>query len=628
MKFSFKSFYSVSGVILTFVVLVLINVGISKVNFRLDTTQEKLYSLSDSTINILDDLKKNIYIKVFYSKDALNTYSHIRNYAKRVIDFLNEYRLYGNGRIKLEIYDTVVDSFEEDEAKKYKIQSINLPSGDRIYFGLVAVANKHEEIIPMLDPAREMYLEYDITRIITMVSASKKKKIGIISSLPVFGFSPINFSMINKVSEPWLFISELEKTYEVTEISLSAEKIYDDIDLLIIIHPKNLNKQLEYAIDQYILSGRNVLIFVDPFSLSDESNTLIKSSSLERLFTAWKIKIDPLKAILDFTYSTKLSTQHGGVEDNPLWISAYGKAFNQDNVITSQLEKVLMPLAGAIFKEQECQYEFEPLISSSINSNLDIDFKTKIALDETKKDFIPSNEIYNLAVKIRGRFETAFPDGKPEKEILKKENKTDADEKENDEPKEKSLKKGTDVSTIIITADTDILSDDYYVSRQNFFGFNISQIFNDNLNFFSNAVEVLTGTQELISIRTIGKFARPFTKVMELEEKAKRKWLATEQRLVKKAKETNAKLKQLSEAKDSSSNVVISKEQEEEFKKFYEEKIEINKELKRVRRNLKAEIVSLGRRIKFFNILFIPLLVIITGIVFAYHRQRKSSKFR
>lgn len=609
---------STAGVILLLLALVMVNFVIARVNIRWDATQNKIYSLSDGTKQILSDLKENVVIKIFYSQNTKNLPLHIKNFTSRAIDFLREYEYYSKGKIKIEIYNPIIDSEEEEWAQKYGISGMNLATGDRFYFGLVAMAADQEATINFIDPAKEKQLEYNITRVISDVQMPDKKKITIISSLPVFGqpSSPYPMPGAPKGSPPWLFISELKKTYDVSQVPAGKTEIAKDTDLLIIIHPKNLDEKLLYAIDQFVLAGGRVLAFVDTFSVSDNPRNPAKSSSLEKLFSSWGISMEEKKVLVDFAFATKLRAANNRVEQNPLWISARQPAFNNDDIITSQLESMLFPLAGSIKKDKDSPYTYEPLIQSSKNSAM-IDIQMlNFGVEALRQDFKATPDVFDLAVKLTGTFKTAFPDGLP----LEKESNSS-------KPANSSttLKQGTQKAVIIVVADSDMLFDAYYVSKQNFLGMDISNMFNDNLNFLLNTCELLTGSEALIQIRTRGIFDRPFTKVQQLENKAQGKWLVQEQELSRQVNQTNRKLRELEREKDSSQKFIMSAQQEKEIKKFRDEKIRINKQLKNVRRNLRSEIESLGRYIKFINIFLIPIIICLGGLFFAVYRKLKRN---
>ncbi len=612
-----KSLLSAGGLVLVLGILILANLIFSQVNLRWDSTSDKLYSLSEGTQHILAQMEQEVTIKVFYTKENVNTPVHIKTYAQRMLDFLSEYEYHSGGKVTVEVYDTQPDSDEEDWARSYGLEGMNFPTGDRIYLGIVALAADQEETIKMVDPSREAQLEYDITRMITRVQSPEKGKIGIISSLPIFG-GPVNMQMPTQRTEPWLFVTELRKTYDVEEISGNAKRIEDDMDLLILLHPREMGDLLQYAVDQYVLKGGNAIVFADPFSVGDAPGPqgMAQPSSPDKLFSAWGIKMEKNKVVTDFDYATRLRNQNNQVEDNPLWLSVKSEGIDADDITTAKLESILLPIAGALEKDPESDFEYKALLKSSSNSALTESFRIRFGAQQLRRDFKATIDQYDLAARIRGKFKSAFPDGKPEDK--------DDKNKEKDSDKEVSLTESEDKSIVVVVSDADMLMDDYYVSKQRFLGFNLSRIFNDNLNFLLNTTEMLTGSEALISIRSRGKFGRPFTKVQELEKKAQARWLLREQELVRKADETNRKLKEFEKQKDKSQRFIMSPDQESEIAKFREEKQRINQELKQVRRNLRADIEDLGSKVKLFNIFLMPMLVSLAGIAYAIYRRNRS----
>jgi ABC-type uncharacterized transport system involved in gliding motility auxiliary subunit len=616
-----KTLFSVLGLVLALLIMVLVNVVFSKATWRWDATEDKLYSLSQGTRNILEALKTPVEIKVFYSRSLAEIPAHIKTYAGRVLDFLAEYEHFSDGRITITVYDPKQDSEEEEWAQKYGIKGINLPTGGSIYLGLVALSADQEETIPFLDPAGEQKLEYEITRIITRVQRPDKLKIGIISGLPIFGQPQMAMGMMNPSAarEPWLFVKELKKTYDLQEIPSAAETIEDNIDLLILYYPKNLGDKLAFAVDQYLLKGGNVIGFIDPMSVREQAPAAMTGGAIETLMNSWGVELDFSKAVLDFNYPTRLRTMNNQNELNPAWLSLTTSVFNSENLITSKLESLLLPVAGAFKKKSDSEIGYEALVQSSPNSALAETFKVRFGAEGLRREFRPGMKELDLAVQLSGNFKTSYPQGPP-----KTENEDDKDTQDTSETPKDWLKTSKKPSTLVLVADSDLLFDGYYVVKQNLLGFDLTRIFNDNLNFLMNAVEMLAGGESLISIRSRGRFERPFTRVQMLEQKAQDRWLEREQELVRRVEETNQKLSELEKQKDDSQRLIISSEQEEEIRRFKEERQRINRELKLVRRNLRSEIESLGARIKFINIFLIPVLVSIAGIGYALYTRRKS----
>ncbi|MBW2204922.1 MAG: GldG family protein [Deltaproteobacteria bacterium] len=304
-----KTLLSVTGLVALFLILIFVNIIVSYANIRWDVTEDNNYSLSDGTKNILSSLSEPVTIKFFYSQSNPDIPANIKIYAKEVRDFLSEYKHAGKGRIKVEIYDPKPDSDEEEWAEKYGIQPMRTPGG-KIYCGLVFVSADQEDVIEWLDPDKEQVLEYDLTSIIQGIQSDKKMVVGIITSLPVFGTVGRPTRQTQGTEKEWLFITEMKKIYDVRQINPSVQKIDPLLKLLLVVFPKNLSPQLEYAIDQYVLSGGKALIFMDPLCVSDRTQgqrEFIRSSgaSLDKVFKAWGVSMDSTKAVADFDQPTR-----------------------------------------------------------------------------------------------------------------------------------------------------------------------------------------------------------------------------------------------------------------------------------------------------------------------------------
>jgi ABC-type uncharacterized transport system involved in gliding motility auxiliary subunit len=616
-----KTFFSAGGVLLLLVILILVNVVFARVVVRYDATADNLFSLSDGTRQLLSEIETPVTIKVFYTEDLPNLPNSLKSFAGRVLDFLQEYEALSEGKVTIERYNPKMDSEEEEWAIKYGLQGMDLATGDRIFFGLVALAADQEEAIAFIDPAREAHLEYDLTRMISRVQKAKKLKIGIITGLPIFGAPSMQQFGGQEGMQPWLFVNELRKTYTVDQIQPTASEIPADTDLIILFHPKNIGDQLLYAVDQYVLKGGNLIAYVDPMSLLDNPRQGPTASWPKKLFDAWGLEMESDKVVIDYNYATRLRNQNNQPETNPMWLSLGPQAFNSDNIVTAELESALMPLAGAITLKADSPYDFEPLLTSSTNAALVESFKHSLPVDLLRRDFKPEGRAFNLAVKVTGKFKSAFPDGPPKPAPA--DGETDTAEKKQSAD---GLTEASASATLYLFADSDMLYDGYYVSRQNFLGMQIANIFNDNLNLLLNASELLTGSDALISIRSRGSFERPFLRVKALEQKAQAKWLDREQELVHQVEATNEKLRALESRKDASQKTIVSPEQEAEIAKFQKEKLRINHELKLVRRNLRSEIDALGRTLKVINIFLMPVLVSLVGIAYALYRRRKVAQ--
>ncbi|MBU4055138.1 MAG: GldG family protein [Proteobacteria bacterium] len=611
-----KTLFSAVGLPVVFLIIILVNVLFSGLNLKWDLTEEKLYSVSDATRKILSEIPGVVSIKVFYTKGIENIPVPIKDFAPRMLDFLREYHLAGKGKIKLEIYNPGPDSEEEEWAKQYGIKGVDLPNGDTLYFGLVVISEDREETLEFMDPTKEKHMEYDISHAITKVITPIKPKIGILSFMDIYGNPPPPVLMPEAPPEksPWYFITALEKTYEITEINMAATTFDEDLDLLFLVFTKNMSETLLYAVDQFVLNGGKLIVFADPFSMIQmDVPDFAKWYAPDALFSAWGVKMDSQQALVDFGYATRYMDRSNQVVENPFWLSLESSAFNPGNVISANLETMLFSISGVIQKEKDTGLQYEPLIQSSLQSQAINRNSVRFGPADVRRNFKASEKKQDLAVLLSGVFESAFPKGPPANPSVAK------------GWGKPHLAKGIKPSSVLIVADADMISDINYVEHKVYLGQSVSEPYNDNLNFILNTCEILTGNEELVNIRSRGKFERPFVKVVDLEKKAQVRWLAQEQGLMKKMEESTAKLEKLEKLKDASQKFIVSPDQEKELQNFKKEKLAIHKKLKEVRRNLRADIDRLGMKVKLANIFMMPLLISILGIGYAVYKRNRAA---
>ena len=618
--FTHKFLSSVVAVGALFGIIVVVNILSTKLYFRRDLTEDKLYTLSAGTRKAIAALPEIVNLKLFYSSSLPDLPAGLKSYAERVQDVLQEYKRYSGGNIELEVYDPKPDSDAEEWAQKYGIGGSPLhplDQEDLFYFGIAVEAAGKQASIPFLNPEREPYLEYDLSRMIYEVTHPKKKVIGVMSSLPVLGTSPEMQAMMQQMQMPreqkkaWVFIDELRKTFSVRDVP-SNEFPIADLDVLLVIHPKQLPDSTLFAIDQYVLNGGKAIFFVDPFCVVDAADSgmgfrMPTSSDLAKLFHAYGIDVPERKIVADMDNATQVSGANGRAEKSPLWISVTPEMLNKDDMVCAQLNLMVIPVGGRVASYGNVTNELIPLIRSSRNvCELD-SFAAQQGSDEVRKQFLAANERYNLAVKVRGRFASAFPDGNPA------------------EPGASNtfLRVAKGACTIAVVADVDMLADEFNFQELNFFGMKTYLPFNNNIDFLQNAVDQFAGDDNLIAIRSRAQYQRPFTVVQDLERKAQEQWLAKEKELSGELEDVRRKLNELQMKKDASQRFILSAEQQQTIKEFEQRKIEIARELKDVRKNLRKDIDRLGVSVKFCNLALIPLLVCLFGIGLAFYRMYK-----
>lgn len=638
-----RSFLSGSSIALLVIIFLVVN-GISdKVfnRFHIDLTEEGLYTLSKGSREILGKLNQPISLKLYYSKTEGDKFPIVKLYGTRISDLLKEYQRKSAGMISVEIFDPRPDSEDEEWAEKYGITPMDLPSGERVYLGLVAVNSKGtEDVIPVFNLGRQEFLEYDITKLIYSLDSGNQAVVGILSSLPLMGDSSAPdmqnpFKMPQQQKEkPWIFINQLSKLAEVRNIPSVINFIPEDITTLFVIHPRGLSEETVYAIDQFVLRGGNLFIAVDPFSMSDTpkadpSNpmanfTYDRSSELNSLTSAWGVKLVEGKVAADIRLATPVQTQPGRQENFIAWLSitqSRGKGdelFSSEDVITNGLDSIMLPWTGVFELSQIEGLKQEVLIKTTSDAMLFEEKDIRIMAEDPKgllKKYKPGNQSYPLAVRLTGSFPSSFS------------KKPSDDEDVMQSSESGHLLKSLKPASVVLVADVDFMADSYSAMVQKFFGTEIVSFLNDNINLVSNIAENLYGNNDLISLRSRGRFTRPFIKVQEIETEAQRRYQDEEQKFLNALNQANARLSELqSGAKSQGGDLALmNKALFSEIESIREEKRIVQQRLREVRRALREDKESLGNVLFVLNTFLVPFCLIFISIFYAL--RRKSSKF-
>jgi ABC-type uncharacterized transport system involved in gliding motility auxiliary subunit len=618
--------FSVGGIAAMFLLLAGIYVIAHLASARVDLTQEKMFTLSPGTKAILKKLDTPVQIR-FYATQGKEAPVELKTYAQRVEDILNEYKKYGGNKIQIKKYDPQPDSDAEDSANLDGVdgQPVNT-MGEKVYLGLAVSMVDQKVAVPFLDPRRERLLEYDITRAIANVMNTEKTTVGIMSSLPIFGqFNPMMMRMGGGGrQDSWVFVDELKRDFNVKEIQPTADKIDDDVKVLLVVHPKNFSDKALYAIDQFVMRGGKLMAFLDPMSVVDSQNApqqnplqgaMNAGSSMDKLTKAWGIEFDGSKVLADMVFQTKIN-RGNAAEDNPAVLSLTDRAMNTNEIATSQIDSMLLPFAGVFTGTPADGLKQTVLMHSSPQSQLVEKFMAEFGSQNITKDFQPGSKEYALAIRLTGKFKSAFPDGPP------------ADAGSTNAPATGShLKESAKDNAVVLVGDSDLLYDRFSAQVQNFLGQKIVFPVNGNFNFVQNAIEQNAGDENLIAIRSRATMNRPFTKVREMEAAAQERYRSKIKDLEKSLQDAQTRLNELQQAKAGSGQqkFILSPEQQAELTKFKQKQAEVNKELKQVRKNLRREVDSLENRIKWFNIAGMPLLVTVTGISLAMVKRKKTA---
>jgi ABC-type uncharacterized transport system involved in gliding motility auxiliary subunit len=627
--------FPVAALVAVLVILVAVNVLGNFLKFRGDLTENKIYTLSPGTKRILDKLDTPVEIRFYYSKDNSSMPVPLRTYAQEVEDLLSEYQQASHGKIQVVKLDPKPDSDAEDSARLDGVQgqttAANL-TGDRIYLGLAVSCLDAKTAISFLSPDRETLLEYDISRAISSVVNPKKAVIGVMSALPVLGKqTPMMMMQRQRGSDPWVFVQELKENYTVREVPLTADKIDDDISVLLVDYPKGITEQAEFAIDQFMLRGGKLVALLDPFSFVDSQLSgqqgMMRGetygASLDKLLKTWGLEFSENKVIADPNLATRIQRQNGSTDSDITVLTVTADTINKADPLGASTSDLLLPFAGAFTGTPASGLKEEVLVSTTPQAGL-VDATMAIMGGEgARKFYKPGNTPLALALRLSGKFKTAFPEGKPAS--ANPSPTPGASPAASATPPPTYLKEATNEGVAILIGDSDFAFDQIAGREQQMLNQVVFSPTNGNLNLIESSVELLGGDSNLMSIRSRTSANRPFVVVNKMEAAAQDKYQSKIDELETGLQQARQKLSELQSAKQADQKSVLSPEQQAEIKKFQENEAQIDKQLKQVRKELRQEIDSLQNWLKWLDIALMPVVVTCVGLGLAFLKKRSRA---
>jgi len=640
-----KNLMTTTGLVVAGALFLAVNIlaGTALRSARFDLTENKLYTLSDGTRNVLSELDEEITLRFYFSKTLAQDIPPIQAYGKRVQELLEEFAAISD-KVTLIVGEPEPFSETEDRAVSYGLRGAPANrSGDALYFGLAATNTTDDtETIPFFSDAREEFLEYDLTQLIYKLGEPDRPVVGLITRLPLAG-APANPMMQQPPGEPWVIHDQLAKLFDLRDLAWDTRTIDEDVDVLVLVHPKNLPESTLYAVDQFVLRGGHALVFVDPFCEADApprdpQNPMAglqapRSSDLLPLLPAWGIDFSTEEAVGDRARALEVRTSAGAPTPFVVWagLRADKGDFSADDAVTAQLKLMHIASGGILTKAPGAETEFAPLLFSSIEAGR-VQTQT-LAFQQIAPDpagmldsLSVEGERFTIAARISGPARSAYPDGDPlAPDDPAGDDAEEADPMAEDEELPPHLTESEGPINVIVVADVDLLTDRFWVRVQNFLGTRLVSPIADNGDFTVNAVENLTGSNDLIQLRSRGRFQRPFDRVIELRRDAEARYRAEEKELQAKLSDTERKLSELQQGKEGVESLILSDEQREELERFRDEQVSTRKELRLVRLQLNQDIESLGTGLKLANILGVPLAVMLFGLVsFAFRSNKKK----
>lgn len=610
--------YSLGGVLAVLAGVIALNFILGAVPARVDLTEGRIYTLSDGTRKVLGKLEAPVRVRFYFNAGDENVPVPTRAYAARVEDLLREFRAASGGKVQIEKLNPQPDSDAEDSANVDGVEAQVAPSGEKFYLGLAVSQADQKVALPALAPERERLLEYDLVRAIGRVTKADKPVIGVMSGLPVFGM-PGNPMFGMQGSDPQVFILELQRDFDVKRVGMDADRIEDGIGTLFVIHPKNITEQAQFALDQFVLRGGKLVVFLDPYAYFDQQPGPMaamgpSSSNLEALLKGWGLAFSADKVVLDMKYMAG-----AGPRAVPTVIQLDAGALNPDDVVTGSLGTVVMAFAGVFTGTPAAGLTQTTLMHTSPLVNLVANADAMKRGEEAVRNFKPDGKELALGVRLSGRFKTAFPDGWPAR-------RDDGKGKPPAPDPAPALKEAKGENTVVLIGDSDLLNDGAAVQMREIFGQRVAIPINGNLALVQALAEQLAGDPDLIGLRGRATAARPFTVVKEMEAQAAQAYLGKIKGLEDSLDATRKKLESLQKTTGpAASGAILTAEQQAEVENFRRRAAETRRELKEVRRELRADTEALEFWTKVVNIGAMPLLVAIAGLAIAFVRRRRRA---
>jgi ABC-type uncharacterized transport system involved in gliding motility auxiliary subunit len=595
---------------------------------RLDLTEGRLYTLSAGSKAIAAKVDEPIKVTLYYSDKALTDPSY-KSFSHRVLEVLQELRSASGNRIDVETVDP--EPFSDAESDAADAGLVPMRTGrnaPQTYFGIVGKnSTDQQEVLPLLDPAKEDLLEYDLTRMVYLLSNPKKNTVALMAQLPVEGMK--DYPLMRGQNVPaWKVVDSLRDYFDVKTVTPDKPEIPADAKVLVLIHPKTLSDAAQYAVDQFVMRGGRLLVFVDPYCLSDlppgidemKAMTLPRNSHLEKLFDAWGIEMVAGKFVADRSKAFALPLSGAGSEVVPhlIYLGLDKSCFSQTDAVTADLDRMIVAVPGALQTKAGATIRFDPIIHTSTDSQL-LDVSLAQYPFDAKKvlaGFTPSGQQYTIAARLSGILHSAFPAGDPTKPA--------AEPGKEQTPPSTHLAQSKDDAQVIVVADCDLLADRFWAQEQTVQGIRLGVIkVSDNADFVVAAVDNLCGSNDLIGLRARGRSMRPFDRIEQMQKEADQKFAAEEEKLRKKGQEFATQISDIVNKAPPGVKIMISPEDQTRLTQLRKDSAKINDELRKIQYQRGKDVERIGTMLKFVNIGLIPLVVGVAAVGLGIYRANR-----
>lgn len=574
---------------------------------QVDMTEEKLYTLTDGTKEVLQEVKEPVQLTFYYSEMLGDASPAFKQYAGRIKNLLERYVELSSGQVELEIRNPEPYSVVEDEAMASGLEGVPINNaGDLGYFGLVGTNQiDAREAIPFLSLDRERFLEYDLTKMIYSLSHYQKTVIGILNPLK---------NQSNRMAPPasWTLFEQLGQLFEVHELEANLLKIPEDISTLVVVKPSLLPEESLQIIEQYALAGKRLMLLVDPISEQGAQQPEPSKQLLTQMLAAWGVGYDPDRVLADYDSALQVQISDNGrmaVEKYIVWLGLDQRHFDSGSVVMSNLEKIQVATAGFFTSDHNAtDMTFSPLItldgeSSSVEA-AQLRFRPDVA--GLIENYQPDAKSKTLALQVSGLVKAALADENNASQVM-----------ESKQP-----------INVLLVADSDFIKDSLWMQKTSFLGQELVVPTADNGNFFINALDHLQGDASLIALRGRGQTQRPFALLDSLKADAERRYKATERQLIEKLKTLEEEIRIQGREGESQEMAILTQAENGRVERAKTELLAVRKELRDVRLALRQEIEQVESVARFINIFLIPGVLIVAAIGIGWYRRSRQNRLK
>ena len=633
-------------------------IGISGIGRKnIDLTEDDRFTLTDGTKAILAELDDPVTINYYVTRDIEGASADIKRYIPRIDNFLEEITgLAKDGNITLNFIDPQPNTDEEDAAILDEISIAQVGENGRLFFGASISSLDNKKVIPFFSPEAETQLEYDVVSAIAEVTVRERPFIGLVT--------PLNISTGGQSRKGQAIYNELKNSRELADLGMNIldnlPTIYknnewgeapdyldpDRIPVVLIVHPAGITPEAEFALDQYLLRGGNIIACTDSLSLAAQQTAqqpqfpgmppqggVPTTSTLPKLFEKHGIVTSGPEVLFDLKFAA----------DNPFF-SVYNKEDMtvQDDITLAAIQNLVFLAPGAFTSIEAKGLDVSRILKSSNRSAFVPDSKVKSSFQNPTsltKGLSSKDKGYDLVVRLSGEFETAFPDGDPsvKEEEEEKDDKKDASEaeekaeEEEEKPKTEPLMKGIADGNLYLIADSDFLMDRVAYSYRQVLTTNGVQLapraLSGNGPFILNIIDQANNSAHLIGARARTPVMRPLTVFKELEAEYEQTIGKKVEAIQKELEEANKKLTELVQKRSAEGRARFTAEETQFYFDAQKERAAKEKEMREEQKGLQTDIDAIKSGIFLKSLLIVPSLVILAGIgVFIYRRMSTQAR--